>query len=465
MCIELFQEVIGCIPLKGIQISEVDILNRAPSIISINPPIIMSKRKRSDDTEGNQKFIAVLDYIAKKSSKYMAPPSKFEITPKSSNANTWFTFSSRKDYYPVGILIHGDDHHITDPNITVTMTVSLKHKSTTYPPYEISAKHTHGVYWFQAIQMHTVGMLTLTFTCNDSEVEPLVFEIPSVKRGKAEEEVDAVEESDNEEVEVIESDEESEIIRRPRKLASGRKSINNKPKSSVDRVTMLTEILYDDEKAALDRKSLSKEYFSSIKAPPQVEPVPPKSRLENTFLSESFLNSGLHTHTSNSNIFMVKGPLMSLKIPACLYNAFQYDRTVLSPLMVLAKADETLVLKKSAKGSSQIDMQASDQDFLKKIMSPCVADILTEVEKRSSHIANYKLSVEILRYLFEELLEASLLSSQERAFFQKKISGCESDKKLLASEFGPYFFLRFILSIIHNAAAQKGKWLIIFVNT
>lgn len=432
----------------------------------------MSKRKREEDEEAvnhggdgeGKRYLFLPDYILKKSNKYLAPPSVMEVTPTTASASTWFSFAARKDYYPIAIRDDSLDRHLTDPSLVVQLTVSLKH-SKTRPPYEISAKHSHGIYWFQAVQMHITGILVLTFSCNDESIEPLVFEIPVKKyaQDSDDNEVQEVEEEEEEEVEtqqeVIDVDEVEEEVIHEQKRRGRNVQVKEEKKAkappAVDRIAVLHEVAYSDKKALPDQKEVAKEYFTSVQLPPMVEPVPPKNRLENNFLSFSYISSGLF-NPSNSNVFTIEGRAMAIKIPPCLINAFYHDRTVISPMLLLTTPEENNT--KKSRTSSRVEV--SESEFLKRTMSPSVHEILEEVERRATHVQNYKVSIEVLRYLFESLLESSLLLEGEREFFHHKITSCEEEKKLLAMEFGPYFFLRFVLCVVHLATPQKGKYFI-----
>lgn len=83
------------------------------------------------------------------------------------------------------------------------------------------------------------------------------------------------------------------------------------------------------------------------------------------------------------------------------------------------------------------------------LRSPSVLDLLEELKAACE--VQLQATVLQLQYLFEHVLHDKLLYPFEMKTFGARIASLQNSKKILASEFGPYHYLRFLIFVIREA--------------
>ena len=141
--------------------------------------------------------LAIDDNLVKSNVLYIYPKaSAIRVDPPEKCRSRWFTYSSKKEFYPIVIYktdVDGLLDHFIDPKRIVSMTlkcIECENEDDKPDPFTLDCVHLKGVYWFQATRFHIVGKFLMTFSSNaassdDYTVEELQFEITVTEKGVA----------------------------------------------------------------------------------------------------------------------------------------------------------------------------------------------------------------------------------------------------------------------------------------
>jgi hypothetical protein len=245
---------------------------------------------------------------------------------------------------------------------------------------------------------------------------------------------------------------------------------------------------------SLSIEEIAATYFQEIQSQPSefVALLPVKHRLEPALspamsLSLSFAHSslslslsGTHAHsqlqglgvTASNHQIMLKGPLFTALFPPSLIHFLHHDRFDISMRLVqhvktelwpiLTHNQGSTHVTGGHKGKSSTNASSSSSSVavvhpwlseydghwldpvMEKAMRPNVYDLLDQFPKRLQS-ANIGINqVDMMRYLFDILLESHILYPEEKVVFASLISFIRQRKISSTLFFGPYYLLRFV---------------------
>jgi len=135
---------------------------------------------------------------------------------------------------------------------------------------------------------------------------------------------------------------------------------------------------------------------------------------------------------------LLQGPLLQLSLPSSVLQALLADpltqRSLCQHLSVHSRKNRKAPLRTPA---PLLSPHCSVLHLLESLLERCWKE-----EPQSQE------EVQLLQRLFERLLPVQLLLPEERAVFAARIDQLRGSKKLLATDFGPYHFLRLLVWVV-----------------
>lgn len=216
--------------------------------------------------------------------------------------------------------------------------------------------------------------------------------------------------------------------------------------------------------------SMTRRFFANLCAPPVTVTLPLKNRLERTPFASLTL----------------RGPLMTLTLPASLVHALQYDQHTVAHHTNRLLAQHLEVLEngglKGVIDDDDAQLNAEDAEKIRHALSPSAHVLFDRLLASCIGLNNAANIVKYLRVLFEEACQAQVLfyrdvlaaededgtNLTESDLFarfhevynssqgSKSSSSGDQHRALWASLLGPFHFLRFVVFLVGTANHPEG---------
>jgi len=336
----------------------------------------------------------------------------------------WFKYN--KNWYTLAIV---DDKGVEVVANTETVNIVITFVATSgveVPSVTVSTKPTHGMFWFKSIDLYLFGRVTMTFSSSSTirghRFKDLVINIPVVKDiyGKTYSESELVRRDEaNDKVDIV--------IPRSRKRSTVGSDTGSK--RSITNERSFVEPFFVSECDDVLPMPLSSAFLSSRQR---------FERHRGTYANDENKSSKLKPGRS------FDGPVLKLTLSSSLTTILLDDQAQVKSLLHFHEAGFDIRVLEQMRSNAQ---------------RPTVNELFLKLQDKLLHVPEVAKEIQHLRYCFEGLFEDNVLFKEEKIVLKSKIDAIRLSRSKFADNFGPYYFLRFIVffALAANASTFESS--------
>jgi len=337
----------------------------------------------------------------------------------------WFKYN--QNWYTLAVV---DENGVEVVANTETVNIVITFVSTSgvdVLPVTVSTKPTRGMFWFKSLDLYLFGSVAMTFSSTSTfrghRLKPLVINIPVVKDiyGR--------------------TYSESELVRRDKANDNVDSGISTLRKRSTvgNGETVSNRDIKNQKRACIEP------FF--VSECDDVLPMP----LSSAFLSSrhrferhrgTYTNDERKSSKPKPGGWSFDGPVLKLTLSSSLATTILDDQANVKSLLHFHEADFDIRVLEQTRSNAQ---------------RPTVNEMFLKLQDKMLHVPEIAKEIQHLRYCFEGMFENNVLFTEEKIVLKSKIDAIRLSRSKFGDNFGPYYFLRFIVFFALAAEASTHE--------
>jgi len=359
--------------------------------------------------------------------------------PPPKNADEQWMAWNDKLWYPMCIYDESTGQNVSKQvGVRVTLTVSFKAESgvevddvsLTAPPAD-----KDGIFWFSCINPFLFGVITLTFSGDSKkkkseyDIVPLVISIKvdKDKKGKGYADSELV----KREVDTLTTEESTTAAATSSSAPSRKRAL-----SEVGGAAPEKKVLAVPRKLLMPFVSASDNILPMPSVPPLLSAKYRIERMVGTVGAAAAAASTDGSSSTSATAATICGPVLQTELSTWLANAIRDDKAQVETYRFMEQWG--------------IDIRPLDQ-ARSNMQRPTSNELFLRLQKAAVQIPESEKSVQLLRNCFECMFENNILYTEEKAIFKSKLENIRHSTCKYADNFGPYYFLRFLVFFVTAA--------------